>query len=253
MCYNHSPNDERAKVTMYRLVEIQLFSKLSEHNLERLRDKAIVKTFSKESIVFYEGDGSDYIYALLEGAVKLYKTSPKGTQIQINRFEAPAVIGEYACFEQVPFPATCEFVTDGKMAKIPTSFVFQSLNEKSFALEMIKSLTGKVMILSSLVHKETIFSSDAKVAKILMENVEIFYKLKHNEIAAILNITPETFSRILKKFKTQKLIEGLKEGNIKILDPVGLDSVIETNKVHNCEDCIAHFKADIGYEDGAKQ
>jgi len=234
---------------MHRFSDIQLFSKLSEDNLARLRDQAIVKSFTKESIVFYEGDASDYIFVLLEGVVKLYKTSPKGTQIQINRFDAPAVIGEYACFEQVPFPATCEFVTEGKIAKVPTSYIFESLHEESFALEMIKSLTSKVMILSSLVHKETIYSSEAKVAKMLLENVEIFHKLKHNEIASILNITPETLSRILKKFKTKALVEGLKEGSIRILDPEGLDQVIETNKVHDCTNCIAGFKKDIGYVD----
>jgi len=234
---------------MYRFSEIQLFSKLSEDNLARLRDQAIVKNLTKESIVFYEGDESDHIFILLEGVVKLYKTSPKGTQIQINRFDAPAVIGEFACFEQVPFPATCEFLTDGKIAKVPTAYVFESLHEESFALEMIKSLTSKVMILSSLVHKETIYSSEAKVAKMLLENVEIFYKLKHNEIASILNITPETLSRILKKFKTKSLVVGLKEGRIRILDPEGLDHVIETNKVHDCTNCIAHFKKDIGYTD----
>ncbi len=234
---------------MHRFSDIQLFSKLSEANLERLRDQAIIKNLTKETIVFYEGDTSDYIYILLRGTVKLYKTAPKGTQIQINRFEAPAVIGEYACFEQVPFPATCEFLTEGTIAKIATKYVFESLQEKSFALEMIKSLTGKIMILSSLVHKETIFSSEAKVAKILIENSEIFYKLKHNEIASILNITPETLSRILKKFRTSGLIEGRKEGRVRILNLEGLHAVIETNKVHDCTNCIAHFKAEIGYED----
>ena len=234
---------------MHRFSEIQLFSRLSEDNLARLRDQAIVKNLTKESIVFYEGDASEHIFVLLEGIAKLYKTSPKGSQIQINRFDAPAVIGEYACFEQVPFPATCEFLTDGKIAKVPTSYVFESLHEESFALEMIKSLTSKVMILSSLVHKETIYSSEAKVAKMLLENVEIFYKLKHNEISSILNITPETLSRILKKFKTKLLVEGLKEGRIRILDPEGLDGVIETNKVLDCTNCIAHFKKDIGYEE----
>ncbi len=234
---------------MHQFGDIQLFSKLSEDNLARLRDQAIVKNLTKESIVFYEGDESEHIFVLLDGTVKLYKTSPKGSQIQINRFDAPAVIGEYACFEQVPFPATCEFLTDGRVAKVPTAYVFESLREESFALEMIKSLTSKVMILSSLVHKETIYSSEAKVAKMLLENVEIFYKLKHNEIASILNITPETLSRILKKFKTKSLVEGLKEGRIRILDPEGLDGVIETNKVLDCTNCIAHFKKDIGYEE----
>jgi len=206
----------------------------------------MTKSYTKEGIVFYEGDDSNHIFVVLEGTVKLYKTSPKGTQIQINRFDAPAVIGEYACFEHAPFPATCEFVTEGKIALIPRSFIISNLGDAEFALEMIKSLTAKIMVLSSLIHKETIFSSEAKVAKIMIENSEIFDKLKHNEIASILNISPETLSRILKKFKNQHLIESVKSGNIVVLDLEALNDVIETNKVQDCTNCIAHFKVEHG-------
>ncbi len=206
----------------------------------------MVKSYSKGGIVFYEEDESKHIFVVLEGSVKLYKTSPKGTQVQINRFTAPAVLGEYACFEEVPFPATCEFVTEGKIAHIPRDFVVDNLGDSDFALEMIKSLTAKIMVLSSLIHKETIYSSEAKVAKLLMEKSEIFHKLKYNEIASILNITPETLSRILKKFKTEEYIEGLKAGNIIVKEPEALENVIETNKVQDCTNCIAHFKMEHG-------
>ncbi len=233
---------------MHALDEIQLFSKLSGGNLEKINKHTVVKSYAKGGIVFYEEDESDHIYVVLEGSVKLYKTSPKGTQVQINRFVAPAVIGEYACFEEVPFPATCEFVTEGKIAHIPRDFVVNNLSDSAFALEMIKSLTAKIMVLSSLIHKETIFSSEAKVAKLLMEKSEIFHKLKYNEIASILNITPETLSRILKKFKTEGYIKGLKAGDLIVLDPVKLDSVIETNKVQDCTNCIAHFKLEHGIQ-----
>ncbi len=233
---------------MHTLDEIQLFSKLSDENMERLKKNSRIKTYTKGGIVFYEEDDSSHIYVVLEGSVKLYKTSPKGTQVQINRFVAPAVIGEYACFEEMPFPATCEFVTEGKIAHIPRDFVLGNLTDSAFALEMIKSLTAKIMVLSSLIHKETIFSSEAKVAKLLMEKSEIFHKLKYNEIASILNITPETLSRILKKFKTEGYIKGLKAGDLIVLDPVKLDSVIETNKVQDCTNCIAHFKAEHGIQ-----
>jgi len=107
-------------------------------------------------------------------------------------------------------------------------------------------LTAKIMVLSSLIHKETIFSSEAKVAKLLLEKSEIFHKLKYNEIASILNITPETLSRILKKFKNEGYIEGLKAGDISIQEPEALSSVIETNKVQDCTNCIAHFKVEHG-------
>jgi len=233
---------------LHRLRDIQLFSKFSDNNIEKIKKQAFVKSYSKGGIVFYEEDASNHIFVVLDGTVKLYKTSPKGTQIQINRFKAPAVLGEYACFENAPFPATCEFVTEGKIALIPRDFIIEKLSNSDFALEMIKSLTSKIMVLSSLIHKETIYSSEAKVAKILIEKSEIFHKLKYNEIASILNITPETLSRILKKFKNEGYIKGIKAGDIIILEPEALNNVIETNKVQDCTNCIVHFKATHGIE-----
>ncbi|MEA3491892.1 MAG: Crp/Fnr family transcriptional regulator [Campylobacterota bacterium] len=227
---------------MYDLTDIQLFSKVSDKYLAELKQNAVMRSYSKDSIVFYEGDSSRYLYIILEGTVKLYKTTPKGTQIQINRFEAPAMVGEYACFEDQPFPATCEFVRDGKLAMIHFDYILKNLENRQFSLELIKSLTSKVMVLSSLIHKETIFSSEAKVAKMLIENVEIFSKLKYNEIAAILNLTPETLSRIFKKFKKEKVIEMKTGHRIKIVDYDVLEEVIENNKIKECNNCIAQFK-----------
>jgi CRP/FNR family transcriptional regulator len=233
---------------MYDLRDIQLFSKLSDAHIAEIKDNSVVRSYSRESIVFYEGDRGEYLYLVIEGTVKLYKTSPKGTQIQINRFEAPAVVGEYACFERMPFPATCEFVTDGKVAMVPYELIYKNLGDQDFSLEIIKSLTSKIMVLSSLIHKETIFSSEAKVAKMLLENSEIFSKLKYNEIASILNLTPETLSRIFKKMKKESIIEVDSNHHVRVRNPEALEHVIESNKIKTCTNCIADFKKQIGME-----
>ena len=231
---------------MYDLKDVQMFSKLSDKHLSEVRANSVERSFSKDSIVFYEGDKGEYFYVLLEGAIKLYKTSPKGTQIEINRLEAPAIVGEYACFERMPFPATCEFIEDGRMVMIPYKYIYKYLEDPDFSLEMIKSLTSKIMVLSALVHKETIYSSEAKVAKILLENSEIFRKLKYNEIASILNLTPETLSRILNKLKKEHIIEADGSHGLNILDPDALVMTIESNKVKKCTDCISDFKSKMG-------
>jgi len=233
---------------MYDLREIQLFSKLSDRHIAEIKEHAVVRSYSSESIVFYEGDRGEYLYIVVEGTVKLYKTSPKGTQIQINRFDAPAVVGEYACFEKMPFPATCEFITDGKIAMVPYDFVYRNLSNEEFSLEIIKSLTSKIMVLSALIHKETIFSSEAKVAKMLIENSEIFSKLKYNEVASILNLTPETLSRIFKKMKKEGIIEVDRSHHVRVLDYDALEMVIENNKIKTCSNCIADFKEKMGME-----
>jgi len=225
-----------------------MFAALGKSYLKELQDHTHIKHFTKNSIVFYEGDESEYLQVLLEGSVKLYKTTPKGTQIQINRLTAPALIGEYACFEHQPFPASCEFVTEGVMGLLPFEIVYKHLNNPDFSLEIIKSLTGKVGLLSALVHKETVLSSEAKVADLMTQQLTLFHRLKNNEIASILNLTPETFSRIMTKFKKEGIII-VEKGTVMILNEEALYNIVETNTMKDCTNCIAHFKESIGYKE----
>ncbi len=233
---------------MIELQEIPIFSALEEKYISELKNEVYIKQYSKNSIVFYEGDKSEYLHILMEGDVKLYKTSPKGSQIQINRFSAPSLIAEFACFEKEAFPATCEFVTDGTIGLLHFDKLYNYLNQPAFSLELIKSLTAKVILLSALVHKETILSSEAKVADLMIKKVAIFNRLKNNEIASILNLTPETFSRILTKFKKEKII-SINKHTLKILNEDALYSIVYTNTMKECTNCLANFKNEIGYKD----
>ena len=233
---------------MYKLEDISMFSHLPESYFTILNEKMFVKKYNKNSIVFFEGDRSKYMYVLLDGSVKMYKTTPKGNQIHINILKAPSLIGEYACFERQPFPATCEFVTDGIMGLLPFDVVMDLLNNKDFSYEIIKSLTSKIMLLSALIHKETVLSSEAKVADIIINKPQIFERLKNSEIASILNLTPETLSRILAKFKREKIIT-LKNHKLEILDEDKLLVILETNKIKECTNCIANFKEQLGLKE----
>jgi CRP/FNR family transcriptional regulator len=236
---------------MVDIADIPMFSDLDKKFHKELRDSIYIKKYTKNSIVFYEGDMSDYLYILLEGTIRLYKTSPKGSEVQIKRMEAPNTIGEYACFENEPFPVTCEFITGGVMGLLHFDKVYKYLDNKEFSLGLIKSLTSKVMILSSLVHKETILSSEAKVADLMIEKSMIFNRLKNNEIASILNLTPETFSRILSKFKKKSII-SIKTHQLEILNKEALYMIIETNTVKECNNCIDVFKAKLALMDESK-
>jgi len=229
---------------MINLQDIPMFSDLDQKFHKELQESIHIKKFTKNSIVFYEGDESDYLYILLEGTVRLYKTSPKGSQVQIKRMDAPDTIGEYACFETEPFPATCEFITEGTMGLLHFDKVYKYLNNKEFSLGLIKSLTKKVMMLSALVHKETILSSEAKVADLMIERLSLFNRLKNNEIAGMLNLTPETFSRIITKFKKEHIIE-VRNQQLRVLNIDALYMIVETNSVKECNNCIDLFKAKL--------
>jgi len=219
---------------MFELNEIPLFSALSDEHLKTLYEHIHIKHFNAENILFYEGNQSKYMHILMEGSVKLYKTSPKGTQVEIHRFAAPSLVAEFACFEQVPFPATCEFTTQGTVGLLHYDTFYEYLSHPEFSLGFIKSLTKKVKVLSTLVHKETILSSDAKVADFILREANLFSRLKYNEIASILNLTPETFSRILTKFKKANIIH-IEQHELTILNHTLLSHIVETNNLKRTE------------------
>ena len=227
---------------MMKVEDIPLFTNLNKSFYKSISEHIYIRKFSKNGIVFYEGDCSDYLHILLEGQVRLYKTSPKNTTIQIHRLNAPATIGEYACLERVAFPATCEVISSsGVIGLLHFDKVMEYLKEPHFALALLKSMTNKVMMLSSLVHKETILSSEAKVADLLLNELDIFNRVKNNEIASILNITPETLSRILSRFKKENIID-IQNHKVVVCDIKALHMILEKNTLKACSDCLAKRK-----------
>ena len=227
---------------MIQLEDVPMFCNLDKKYHKRLHDSIYIRHFSRNSVVFYEGDRSDYLHILLEGQVRLYKTSPKNSTIQIHRLVAPAVIGEYACLDQVPFPASCEFISEkGVIGLLHFDEVMKYMREPDFSLALLKSMTNKVMLLSSLVHKETILSSEAKVADLILNDTETFSRIKNNEIASILNITPETLSRILSRLKKEGII-FFKNHTLKITNLEALHILLEKNTIKACVNCLGKKK-----------
>ncbi len=219
---------------MFELKDIPLFSGLSERQLTELQDHIHVKHYSKDNIVFYEEEKSEYLHILLQGNVRLYKTNPSGKEVYLHGMTAPSPLALFPALERVAFPATCAFLSEGAVGFLPLDKLHKCLENLDFSLAMIKAMSKRMKLLENLLHKETIFSSEAKIADLISNNAKIFQYLKNNEIASILNITPETLSRILTKLKKEEIIT-IKEHVLTIHDQKALQEIIETNsmkKIH---------------------
>ncbi len=213
---------------MYNLSSMPLFSKLSPEHLAEIQSQMHIHQYEKDSIVFYEGDESEYLHILLDGVVRLYKTSPKGTQVHMHNFAAPEIIALFAAFEKIPFPATCEFLGEGTVGMIPLDKIYTCMQNVDFSISLVSALSRRMKLLANLLHKETIYTTEAKIADLVMNNPSVFERLKNNEIASILNMTPETLSRILTKMKKEQII-SIENHVVVILNEKSLNKIIETN------------------------
>jgi CRP/FNR family transcriptional regulator len=137
----------------------------------------------------------------------------------LHDFKPINLVAELANFENIPYPATAEFSSSGEVMKID----YKKLEENFFknpdiSLNIIKSLASKLKIMSEVVTNEIVLTSDAKVAKFIYENEELFNQLKNTQIASLLNITPETLSRSLAKLKKDEIIKIDEKQNLTILE-----------------------------------
>jgi len=195
--------------TLSLLKNCTYFQNLHDTNLNNLISLSSLHHYEKDSIIFFQGDPSKNMHILLEGSVRIYKSKPSGGEVQLMRVNAVDTVAELACFEKIPFPASCITTSTAKILKIPfETFEKEFLCDPEISFGIIKSLSLKLRSLSSLIERELTLSSEQKIAKFIVENTEKLADIKQVEIASELNITPETLSRMLKKLQKQKLIES---------------------------------------------
>ncbi len=200
------------------LKDIYLFKNLSGENLKKLERFSYEKEFKKGDLLFYEGEEPEYLYILTEGVVRVFKTDFKGHEITLHHFYPVSLIAELANFDRINYPASAEFETDGKVLAINFDmFENELLKNPTLSYEILKSLLYKIKILDNVIVQNLMMDAVSRVAKFIYEHEDLFNELKHNKIASVLNITPETLSRVLKKFRDQGIL--LKEkSHYKVVD-----------------------------------
>jgi len=204
--------------------DIYLFENLKDEQLLRLKQLSSVKEFKKGVMLFFEGDEPKNLYILTEGVLRVFKSDFKGNEVVLKYFYPVSLIAELANLDHIPYPASAEFEEDSKMIVVNfTAFEKEFLNNPDVLLSIVKSLTKKLKGLEEVISRSLTMDSTSRVAKFIYENDDLFLELKQNKISAILNITPETMSRVLKKFKDCGIIE-FRDRKFRIIDKKKLEN-----------------------------
>lgn len=214
----------------FHFKEIELFSHLSPALLAEIENISTVKRYDKDQIVFYEGEESNYFHVLVHGEVSIIKASDMTDTIAIHRFRAPALFAEMATLKHIPYPASARCDHSCVVVKISRDpFLHLLTQDPSLSISLISSLTQKISTLELSLQRHSAPNAMVKVARLLRDDTDIFSRLKGVDIAHLLGITPETLSRMLKKFKQESVILPLAPRGFTIADAVKLDALAENN------------------------
>ncbi len=191
---------------------IALFENLDADVIQKIESFTTEHKISKDNIVFYEGDEPKYLYLLVKGVIKLYKTSSSHKEVVLKYFHDSELIGEVANFDNIAYPATAKAYSDVVVLKIDFAklkeIIFQN---PSLAFNIQTSLIKKIKNLENIISSNLVLDSKERVAKYIYNHADDFFETKNIEIAEILGVSPETLSRILKFFKDSKIIDTKKK------------------------------------------
>jgi len=192
-----------------KIRKLKLFKMLDDLEIERVANISSIKRLSRDNILFFEGEKPKYFYLLLEGYLKLYKTDSKANEIVIHYFTKPSFIAEMAALENIKFPATAIVMSDELEILLieKESFLKILKSDATFSFHLLKSLTMKVKHLELLINRNMVYDAMTKVCSFIEKEPLLIQDSKKKEIASLLNMAPETLSRILSKLRKLEIID----------------------------------------------
>jgi CRP/FNR family transcriptional regulator len=196
------------------LQRIPMFAGLDPRIVQALALRATMRSFAPAQLLFNEGDPCEGMFLLVEGSVRIFKSSPSGRQLTLAVETAPATVAELPLFDGGPYPASVQAV--GAVAALfidKRDFRAICLEHPQVPLQALAVVGHRLRTLVALIESVTFGSVRQRLARTLLELTAqaggnaFTLPWTHQEIALTLGTVREVVSRNLNRFQTDGLIQ----------------------------------------------
>ncbi|MGC0154795.1 Crp/Fnr family transcriptional regulator [Chromobacterium vaccinii] len=208
-----------------------LFQQLSDRQLAALQSHVRAQRGDRGQLLFQRGDDCDGMYLVVYGKVKLAIPSPQGVEKVVEIIHPGQSFAEAVMFLGKPYPVLAQLLEDSLLLHIGAAGVFQTLAEDpGFARNMLAGMSLRLHSMVRDVERYSVESALQRVIGYLLqqlddasagEKVVLTLEASKNLVASRLNLTPETFSRVLQQLSKAGLVE-VDGRDIALPDPAAL-------------------------------
>ncbi|CAM8647533.1 Crp cAMP-binding proteins - catabolite gene activator and regulatory subunit of cAMP-dependent protein kinases [Burkholderiales bacterium] len=185
------------------IIRVQLRQNLvlkgvGEADLAALEQQLSIVDRQKGEFLLHQGVKEMEQYFVLDGILKRVVTNPKGKRMILRFSEGTDIETSYAAWRlKTPTPYSIVAVTKARVAKLPLAHWVAFIEDipplkQAFNIEVMK-LMSEIMAHTITLH---LLDAPGRVHRFLRKHPDLFDKLPKKELAAYLNISSETLSRL---------------------------------------------------------
>lgn len=204
-----------SKINLQGLLSNQaLFRNISPFELEVLQKEVVKVELDKGITLFQKGERSDGTYILVYGLIKLGIPSLLGNDKVLELIRPNQSFGEAMMFLDEPYPFYAEAVESSLLLRLPKNALMRLIEQSPvIAKQMMVGLSYRLHGFIRDVERHSLQNATQRVIDYLLQvaerqgALEIHLELKKNLVASLLNLSPETFSRVLHQLVEEQLIQ----------------------------------------------
>ena len=213
-----------------------LFRRLKPDDRQRVAAVATLREYEKGAMLFNEGDGSELMYSVLAGRVKVFKTTPRGTDVILELFGPGDPVGAVAVYEARPYPASAVALEPTSCLIIPRQAFFSLLEGyPSMVRGLLIGLTHRLVELTNRLTELSGGRVEGRLARFFLKlgtdmgqrregGLFIPLALSRQELADMIGTTIETAIRIMSRWGKDEVLLTEKDGFV-IVDRAALETV----------------------------
>ena len=213
-----------------------IFRRLSADDRRRLAAVASVRAYDKGELLFSEGEASDQLYTVVNGRIKVFKTTARGTDVILEIFGPGDPVGAVAVYESRAYPASAVALEPTTCLLIPRQAFFSLLETyPTMVRGLLIGLTHRLVELTNRLAELSGGRIEARLARFFLklasdigqqrpEGTFIPLALSRQELADMIGTTIETSIRIMSRWGKQDFVRTEKDGFV-VVDPAALETI----------------------------
>lgn len=201
-------------------VNCSICAGLDEVFYKKMGELVQVIQLDRGSIIYDQDEDSKAFFVISKGKVKLSKISSQGKELILQVAQPSQALGCYSFFGSGKYTERAEAKSKVELLKVPKKeFLSLLTQDVQLNLNFLEAISSWLSTMNKNLERASFSTAEERVLTFFEQQnqpwkKELIFTMKKNEMASLVNMRPETFSRAIKNLEESHKIQITEKGII---------------------------------------